>query len=191
MLNKARTILSVAVLLSTTTALAFAGSTHVEYDALGGKENGGDSFRSGGKLLVDRVLTTTGGTLGSVTVFVKLTKGDLGSFRVVGAQVAEGTNLPGRVVTLAVVQDSTLTPGKFAEVTITPDSPVSLKPGTAYYVGIARNTGGRSSVVLGNTLAPTVLARPSVVAGADYYNNGGVQPNSGGPYQIRVIVDKR
>ncbi len=71
-----------------------ATKTDVIYDGLGGTEKGGDSFATGGTVMLDRVVKTAAGTLKSVVLTVKLAKADLGSFRVVGALVGSG-GLPG------------------------------------------------------------------------------------------------
>ncbi len=163
------------------------GKTAVIYNALGGAQNGGDSFASGGAVLLDEVKNETAATLQSVKLTVMLVKADLGSFRVVGTPV-KSTGLPGRIVTLAVVSDKSLTPGKFTDIAVTPSTTVTLEAGTAYFVGIAKVPGSKSSITLGNTLSAAVLGRKSVVAGGYYYNNGGLQANSGGPYQIEVTV---
>jgi hypothetical protein len=67
--------------------------------------------------------------------------------------------------------------------TFTPGTDFLLTGGQSYYIGVLDNG---SNAVLGNTLDPAVLARPDVAAGASYFNNGGVQANSGGPYEISV-----
>jgi len=180
-------ILTVAAVLAAAPAFAsVAPSTTTIYDATGGSENGGDSFATGGHILVDEVRNVSAATLYSVTLNVRAAKPDLGSFEVVLTPVsAKGTPLGLKAVVIATVADKTLT-NNFGLITVTPSAPVSLLANRLYYVGIRRVIGARNSVVLGNTVDPTVLSRASVVAGGNYYNSGGVQANSGGPYEIKV-----
>ncbi len=113
-------------------------------------------------------------------------KSVLGSFDVVVAGVgAQGT--PARAVPVATVSDRTLS-AAFSLVTVKPYSAVTLAANTHYYVGIRKTSGGNSHVILGNTISPKVLNRASVVAGRFYYNNGCVQANAGGPYDINVVT---
>ena len=90
---------------------------------------------------------------------------------------------PVAVTTFATVQDASLT-SAFALYTFVLATPVWLTAGTPYAVGVADT--GNSAAILGNTLTPFVLNRPAVVAGAVYYNNGGVQANAGGPYELSL-----
>ncbi len=166
---------------------ATAASTAI-YDATGGTENGGDSFQSAGRLLVDEFVTgSKSETLSSVVLNVLTAKAGIGQFDVVLATVRKN-GLPGGPRTIiATIADKSLTK-TFALTTVTPTHTITLAPNTHYFIGIAGHPGNGSRVTLGNTVDPAVLARPSVEAGGFYYNNGGLQANSGGPYEVKVNV---
>ena len=85
---------------------------------------------------------------------------------------------------IATIQDSALASG-FHLLTFSPAQTILLEANTAYYIGVLNFD---SEAILGNTVDSDVLTRDSVVAGASYYNNGGVQANAGGPYEISVNV---
>ncbi len=160
----------------------------VIYDATGGAENGGDSIKSGGINLYDRVYNPASATLASITLNLKAAKSDLGVFDVVVAPVDKTTGKPGKPMVVAQLSDNKLSTS-FALKKVTPSSPVKLEGGTYYFVGVAMHPHGRISVVLGNSVDAAVRARPSVAAGANYYNpDGGIQANAGGPYEISVAV---
>lgn len=72
----------------------------------------------------------------------------------------------------------------FALYTYQPVNLITLVAGTAYFVGVT--DAGGSEAVFGNTLDSAVLSRPAVMVGASYYNNGGLQDNAGGPYELIV-----
>jgi hypothetical protein len=94
-----------------------------------------------------------------------------------------GATGPGALLgQIASVLDTSLTSG-FSLMTFTPGMDFLLTGGQSYCIGVLDNG---SNAVLGNTLDPAVLARPDVAAGASYFKNGGVQANSGGPYEIGV-----
>lgn len=152
------------------------------YDATGGKENGGDPISAAGPILADRFVSTVTGTLQSVTLNLAVV-GTPGTGFSVDLFTDNGLNGPGTATLIANVNESTLK-SSFALYTYTPTTTISLVAGKSYYIGISGLS--TSNAVLGNTIDPTVLNRPSVVNGASYYNNGGVQANSGGPYEISV-----
>lgn len=157
------------------------------YNAVGGAENGGDSFSSGGPVLVDQILTgSDAAALYSITLNLSVSKPDLGSFDVILTGVS-AKGLPINSVVVATVSDKNLT-SSFALMQVKPALMINLAANTRYYVGIHKASGGMSHVILGNTVDPTVLARKNVQAGGLYYNNGGVQANSGGPYEIKVVA---
>ena len=182
--------LTTTFFLISATAPAFAGNGVIEYDALDGAEAGGDSFATGGNLLMDRVQVNPGGYVNEISVFVKLQTADAGSFRIVGGKVTEGSEKPRNIVTIATIPDSSLVPGKFVLLTLKRHRYIHVAMDKPYYIGIASVPGSPSSVVLGRTVAPQVLSRSGVVMGALFYNKNGVQPNSNGPYQIKGTVNK-
>ena len=55
------------------------------------------------------------------------------------------------------------------------------------FLNFSDNNG--SQLFLGNTVDQGVLSRQSVMDGGYYYNNGGVQANSGGPYEMSISVN--
>jgi hypothetical protein len=166
--------------------VATAETTRV-YNATGGLENGGDSFASGGPILLDRVSSfTTNAVLDSVVVNVALATPDSGNFDVVLTEVSDNGQ-PIKAQVIGSVSDTTLTTS-FAPVTVKPTGTILLKGNSYYYVGIRQTQGVASSVMLGNTVDRRVLKRPGVIAGGYYYNSGGVQANAGGPYEITVTL---
>ena len=150
------------------------------YNSTGGVENGGDPLATAGPVLADRFLTTNATDLTSVTLNLSSSGPSSGGFSVdLFSSSAAG---PGKAIVLANVADSALTTA-FKLYTYKPTGPVTLAANTYYYIGISSLN---SNVVLGNTVDNNVLSRPSVAAGGYYYNNGGVQANSGGPYELVV-----
>ena len=162
-------------------------SAQTIYDSIGGAENGGDPLNAAtgaGPLLADRFIASGVVSLSAVTLNLELSAGGVptgsASLDLFSDAGAAG---PGSLLQhIGTINDTTLT-SSFALYTVTDASPYALTPGTAYYIGL---TDAGSSGVLGNTVDASVLARPDVAAGGLYYNNGGVQANSGGPYEIRV-----
>lgn len=175
----------VALLAAVLGGVSTAASAAVIYDATGGAENGGDPLSAAGPILADRFVNTTASTLTSVTLNLSLIPPANSGFTVDLFTDAGSTTGPGLATLIASVLDTSLT-SSFQLLTVTPVSPIALAANTSYYVGI-RDLGG-SSAILGNTVDPAVLSRPSVSAGAFYYNNGGVQANAGGPYEILVTA---
>ncbi len=157
------------------------------YNATGGAPNGGDPLNpttGAGPVLADRFVSPFSGTLGSITLNLRLTPGTTAAqgFTVDLFSDAGATG-PGAVLfQVATVLDSSLS-SDFSLLTFSPTSTFQLDGGQSYYIGVQDNG---SNAVLGNTLDPNVLGRPDVAAGASYYNNGGVQANAGGPYEISV-----
>lgn len=159
------------------------------YDTTGGAENGGDAINpttGAGPIVADRFIAPGAVSLSAVTLNLELSPGAVptGSASIDLFSDA-GTTGPGSVLQqIGIIDDKTLT-SSFALYTFTASSPYTLAPGTSYYIGL---TDAGSSAVLGNTVDPSILARPSVSAGGFYYNSGGVQANSGGPYEIRLLA---
>jgi hypothetical protein len=180
----ALSLLALAPARASLASVAPAGTTL--YDSTGGTENGGDSFKSAGGILVDRIQTTTAETLLSVSLNLAKNNTRAGTFDVVLTRLGAGGKPVLRSV-LATLSDANLT-SSFALVNVNVAGNVQLKANTGYYIGIAHHPKVNSSVQFGNTLDPRVLARSSVVAGASYYNNGGAQANAGGPYEIQVVA---
>lgn len=169
-------LIVLAFMLGTTVS---ANAT-VIYNALGGAENGGDPL-SAGPILADRFVVKANSFLSSVSLNLAAT-GTAGSFEV--ALFADhGTAAPTLAAKLATGTDASLT-SAFKVVTYTPSMLQNLVAGASYYIGIM-DLGG-STTMLGNTLDGKVLGRPNVKAGGYYYNNGGVQANAGGPYEISL-----
>ena len=156
------------------------------YNATGGAENGGDPLNpttGAGPVLADRFVSPFSGTLGSVTLNLRLPDTGVGSGFTVDLFSDTGATGPGAVLfQVASVLDSSLS-SNFSLLTFSPTSNFQLDGGQSYYIGVQ---DGGSNAVLGNTLDPNVLGRPDITAGASYYNNGGVQVNAGGPYEISV-----
>lgn len=174
-------------------ALLAFGAAHAQpkifYNTTGGTENGGDTFGTAGNILVDEVGPTLGQfKLNAVVVNVKLKHADTGSFDVVYA-IRSFSGKPRAKKVIATVQDSQLTTS-FQLISVPGGGATFLKD-RRYYFGIAKHTGSPSSVVFGNTVDPTVLARHNVQAGGYYYNNGGVQANAGGPYELQLLVNPK
>lgn len=161
-------------------------TSYTVYDATGGIGSGGDPVATtgpAGPILADRFVTSGALALQSVVLNLKL-----GSMPAAGFTVDlfsdTGAGGPGVATQIAFVQDTSLTTF-FQLETYMPVTPIILAADTSYYIGILDNGG--SSAILGNTVDESVLGRSSVVAGADYYNSGGVQANAGGPYEIKVV----
>ncbi len=175
----------VSTMLLNSPYLAKAGTI---YDATGGMENGGDpiSAAGAGPILADRFLNPYSGTLSSVALNLSLANGaSAGQGFTVDLFSDAGASGPGTLLfQVASISDSSLS-NAFSLVTVTPGSAYALVAGQSYYIGVQDNG---SNAVLGNTLDPAVLARADVAAGASYYNNGGVQANAGGPYEISVTT---
>ena len=171
-------------------ALAFAAPVSATiYNTLGGIENGGDPLAAAGPFLGDLFVAGANETVGSITLRVSATGPSSASFVAFIAQAAPYQLGDTSITTLGVtsfafVSDSTLT-ANFANMTVLLPA-FALIAGDAYFVGIESYSS--SSVALGNTLDPSVLARPAVSAGGYYFNNGGVQANAGGPYELSVNV---
>lgn len=182
-----RTIL--AATATAAAALVFAAPVSATiYNTLGGIENGGDPLAAAGPLLGDLFVAGANETVKSITLRVSSTGPSSGQFYVGISQVAPYQLGDSQIygtggASAAAVSDSTLT-ANFANMTVLLPA-FALIAGDAYFVGIE---GLSSSVVLGNTLDPSVLARPAVVLGGYYFNNGGVQANAGGPYELSVNV---
>lgn len=170
-------------LLALITAFAVAPLTQatVLYDATGGVENGGDPLADAGPILANRFVSTITGKLDSVTLNLAVLNGNLGSFTV-DLFTDAGASGPGAATLIATVRDTSLT-SNFALYTFMPNTLISLVAGQAYYIGVTNRGSGAS---LGNTIDPVVLARGNVAAGRVYFNNGGIQANIGGPYEIIV-----
>lgn len=176
------------------TALSFAAvcapASASIYNTLGGTENGGDPLAAAGPFLADVIVPATNTLVRSVTLKLALTDAPLGSFQVTLQQLVPGYMVgdstltgTGPVTTFATVNDSSLS-ANFGLYTFVLGTPVWLMAGTPYAVGVVDT--GNSAAILGNTLTPFVLNRPAVVAGAVYFNNGGVQANAGAPYELSV-----
>lgn len=168
---------------------AFASNV---YDSTGGTENGGDLLTGGaGMLLFNRVYVGSGTQLASVQVNVMRPAGaKAGQICFVAATVSMsglpyGTKTLGCFSTGGIVAD-----GQFHLMSI-PSSffaAYPLKTKKSYFFGLKDGpVSARSHLVIGNTIDPRVLARPSVVAGGTYFNQtGGLQANAGGPYEMSV-----
>lgn len=165
---------------------AQGAAAYTLYDTLGGTEAGGDALSAAGPVLNDWIKTGSDAILTSATFNLELASAPTGSFQVFAAKIdpsaAGGVS---QLVTFATVSDSTLT-NSFANYTFTSGSTYKLDPNAFYVVGLVNSNN--SGAIWGNTLDPNVLARPSVVAGMFYFNNGGVQANAGGPYELSVNV---
>ena len=182
-----RTIL--AATATAAAALVFAAPVSATiYNTLGGIENGGDTLAAAGPLLGNFFVAGANETVGAITLRVSATGPSSGWFYVFFSQVAPyqlgDTTINQVPIDLALVSDSTLTVN-FANMTVLLPA-FALIAGDAYFVGIESYSS--SAVALGNTLDPSVLARPAVSAGGYYFNNGGVQANAGGPYELSVNV---
>jgi hypothetical protein len=166
------------------TSLTFLHADTI-YNTTGGAENGGDPLSptfGAGPVLADRFVSPFDAYLTSVTLNLELYAVTDPSFTV-NLYSDEGASGPGAsLLQIASVSDSSLT-FNFQLYTYNVADPFLLTAGSSYYIGV---TDDGSNAVLGNTVDPTILAQPDVIAGADYYNNGGVQANSGGPYEIEV-----
>ena len=166
---------------------AAASSPYTLYDTLGGVENGGDPLAAVGPYLNDWILTGPTATLTSATFNLSLAGAPTGSFQAWVAKV-DPMSMSGvtQYATLATIADTTLT-GSFATYVVSPAFTYVLAANSFYVVGLYDS--GASDAIWGNTVDPTVLARPSVIAGEFYYNSaGGVQANAGGPYELAVDV---
>lgn len=162
-------------------AASGSASAYTVYDSLGGVENGGDPLAIAGPYLNDWIKIGRAATLTSATFNLSLAGNPTGSFEVWAAKIVPGGIA--QYATLATIQDSSLT-GSFAPYTV--KASYAFDPASFYVVGLYDSN--ISSAVWGNTLDPSVLARRSVANGAFYFNNGGVQSNSGGPYELSVSV---
>jgi hypothetical protein len=176
-----------ALVIALAIASAYPAQADMVYNATGGAENGGDPLSAAtgaGPVLADRFVNPFDGTLTSVELNLRLSPGaSAGQGFTVDLFADAGAAGPGApLVQIASVLDTSLTSG-FSLMTFTPGTDFLLTGGHSYYIGVLDNG---SNAVLGNTLDPAVLAHPDVAAGASYFNNGGVQANSGGPYEIRV-----
>ena len=160
---------------------AGSASAYTIYDTLGGVENGGDPLSAAGPYLNDWIKTGRAATLTSATFNLSLSGAAAGSFEVWAAKIVPGGIA--QYATLATIQDTSLS-SSFAPFTV--KTSYAFDPGSFYIVGLYDSNN--SSAIWGNTLDPSVLARRSVVNGAYYFNNGGVQANSFGPYELSASV---
>lgn len=160
---------------------AMTASASTIYNTTGGIGNGGDPVAGAGPILADRFISPSNLNLDSITLNLALNGAPIGTFFVdIFSSTASG---PGVLLAqIASVSDSTLN-SYFALYTFSAQQKLSLLSGTAYYAGIVSTN---SNAILGNTVDPNVLGRPDVAAGGVYFNNGGVQDNSGGPYEIAI-----
>ncbi len=181
---KSLTFVKAAVFAAAFSVISTAANATVIYDTTGGAENGGDPLAAAGPVLADRFVTNGAATLSSVTLNLSSTGASTNQFTV-DLFTDTGAAGPGAATLIATGSDSSLTSG-FQLLTFTPTSTISLAANTAYYIGIADVNG--STAVFGNTVDSTVLSRPSVVTGGYYFNNGGVQANAGGPYEVSVSL---
>ncbi len=166
-------------------ALASAAHADTIYNTTGGAENGGDPLSAAGPILADRIVSPTSAILSSVTLNLS-SSGPAGQGFTVDLFADTGANGPGTVLLqIGNVLDSSLG-STFSLQTIMAGMGYQLNAGQSYYVGIMDNGG--SNAILGNTLDPAVLSQADLVAGGSYYNNGGVQANSGGPYELSVAT---
>jgi hypothetical protein len=179
---------SKSLLIAATAAIAVGAGTSASaytlYNTLGGTEAGGDPLSAAGPTLADRFVTNGAATLDSVTLNLELSAPAATGFTV-ELYADNGANPPTALAVIGSAADSSLTNG-FQLYTFSAATPISLAAGTSYYIGLQDN--GQSTAQLGATLSPSVLNRQPVVNGADYYNNGGVQANAGGPYELSVNV---
>ena len=166
-------------------AVAPAVRADLIYDATGGTENGGDPVSAAGPILADRFVSTVDGKLGSVTLNLMLNGTLAGAGLTVDLFADNGAAGPGKAILIANVNEGILSSSSFSLITYNPTSTISLIAGQSYYIGVLDSLA-TSNAILGNTLDVAVLGRAPVVDGASYYNNGGVQANAGGPYEIRV-----
>ena len=160
-----------------------AAQATVIYDSTGGASNGGDPVAVAGPILADRFIAPFAGTLASITLNLTLANPPSSQFTV-DLFADDGAAGPGAATLIATVQDTALAAG-FNLLTFASPTAIALAAGTSYYAGLSDPTL-TSSAQLGNTVDPTVLARSNVALGASYYNNGGVQANAGGPYELIV-----
>jgi hypothetical protein len=154
------------------------------YNTLGGAENGGDPLAAVGPVLADWFRSDAGpSVLNSVTLNLRRDAAPNTGFDIVVTRL-NASLMPTAIVPIAAVSDSSLT-DTFQTYTYTMGTRYTMVPGSFYVIAVA-DMGG-SSAVWGNTVDPTVLARPDVIAGAFYFNTaGGVQANAGGPYELNV-----
>jgi hypothetical protein len=181
------TLSKLALIALGTTALATASQSAQAfsiYDTLGGVENGGDPLAAVGPILADWFMSTAGpSVLNSVTLNLRLDAAPNTGFDIVVVRL-DAQFHPLTVVPIAAVNDSSLN-SAFQLYTYAMPTRYTMFPGSFYVVAVIDNGG--SAAVWGNTVDPSVLARPDVVAGAFYFNSlGGVQANSGGPYELNV-----
>jgi len=164
-----------------------AAPAYTLYDSLGGVEGGGDSLAGVGPILNDWVAAGSAATLTSATFNLSLSGAPTGSFDVFVAKIdAKSKTGISHFQTIGTISDTSLT-SSFATYTVSPTSKYRLDANSFYVVGLFDNAA--SNAIWGSTVDPTVLARPSVVAGQYYYNStGGVQSNAGGPYELSVDV---
>ncbi len=154
------------------------------YDATGGINGGGDLVTAVGPILADRFVVPFSGTLSSISLNLALPASPVSGFTV-DLFADAGAAGVGAATFIATVADTALT-SSFALLTVMPTTPITLDAGVTYYAGIQDPTVS-SGAQFGFTIDPAVLARLSVISSASYYNTtGGVQPNSGGPYELSV-----
>ncbi len=197
--------LTCALLASVSVTTAGAVRAGVIYNATGGAPafEGADTIDPNapggvgvGPIAADRFFSPVATTLTSVTLNLMLNGPALnGGFTV--DLWTDSTSTPGLPVfssetQIASVSDSSLR-SSLMLYTFTPGSTIHLAADTFYDIGIDTHTvvgdAQVTDVAFGNTVDPTVLARPSVALGAFYFHTvGGVDPNSDGPYDVIVSV---
>lgn len=171
-----------AIVLSTAAVLASnEASAYTVYNSLGGVENGGDPLSVAGPYLNDWIKIGRAAVLTSATFNLSLAGTPSGSFDVWAAKIVPGGI--SQYATIATIKDTSLS-SSFTTYTV--KASYALDPGSFYVVGLYDSNN--SNAVWGNTLDPSVLARHSVANGAYYYNNGGVQANAFGPYELAANV---
>ena len=179
----------IAVSMAALSAAPETARAGFAYNSLGGSENGGDPVAASGAgpILADRFFSGTSiSRLTDVKLNLELGGTATGSISV-GLFSDAGTTGPGTVLaTLGTFKDSSAN-ANFQVYDFSSFTPYTLAANTYYYLGITDNNG--SQLLLGNTVDQGVLSRQSVMDGGYYYNNGGVQANSGGPYEMSISVN--
>jgi hypothetical protein len=151
-------------------------------------ENGGDSFHSGGPMLLDEVITPPSGGPALLRVYLtlKVLHRDTGLFDIVVANIGP-KGQPYNILTVGQMSDKHLTRA-FQRVEANLINSIPFGESRPIYIGIRKVNGSNSSVVLGNTTDPVVLKLPNVARGGHYWNFFGQHSNEtgGGPYQMMV-----
>lgn len=175
--------------------LCFVGSpalaSTVIYDSTGGVSNGGDPLAptGAGPILANEFVNPFASTISSVTLNLLNNGGpaSIGNFSI-DIRGIDVSGAPGAVIgRVSTVNDTTIG-STFSLYSYAAFEPINLAAGASYYLSV-EDGNPSSAITLGNTVDPTILGRASVSAGAYYYNNGGVQPNSGGPYEMAISVN--